>query len=76
MKYSSDKYKKSYPVFSGVRSKSRNQQIPIARAIFVLVPGLQNMIFSSNKNISACKKSARVGPFGPLLVLFAPFGPC
>ena len=44
-------------------------KIPIARAIFVLVPGLLNIIFSSHKNIPACKKSAPCGPIWP------PFGP-
>ena len=44
-------------------------KIPTARPIFVLVPGLLNIIFSSNKNIPACKKSAPCGPIWPL------FGP-
>ena len=40
-------------------------KIPIARPIFVLVPGLLNIIFSSHKNIPACKKSAPCGPIWP-----------
>ena len=44
-------------------------KIPLARPIFVLVPGLQNIIFLYHRNISACKKSAPCGPS------WSPFGP-
>ena len=55
-------------------------KILIARPIFVLVPGLLNIIFSSHKNIPACKKSAPCGhiwpPFGPIWPRLAKYGQC
>ena len=68
MNVSSDKYKKNYSAFSGVRSKSKTQENPKAWSIFVRVPGLQNMIFNSQGNMPACKKSAPFGPFSPCFV--------
>ena len=44
-------------------------KIHIARPIFLLVPALLNIIFSSHKNLPAYKKSAPCGPIWP------PFGP-
>ena len=64
---SSDKYRKM---------AQKNNNIAIARPNFVWGPGLLNMIFSSYKNICACKKSAPFDPVWPYLAPCGPIWPC
>ena len=50
-------------------------KIPQARLIFVLVPGLLNMVFSSHKICLQAKNQPDLAPFGSILPNFTPFGP-
>ena len=61
-KNSSDKYKKITEFLVEPDQNLGINKIPIAWPIFVVVPGLLNIKFSSHKNFPACTKSAPCGP--------------